>query len=656
MKIKCLIFSILIFAFPLCALTKPPELTPHSTRKKAEEIFEAHFKCKKFTPELARRTLQNYLEELDPAKIYLIEKEVIDWIDPSEALLKQIVLNFKKENFSLFDQIYDSMVSAIDRRSQIELKIADQELVKVDLSDFNEGVWAKSEQELEERLLKLRSFQLEAAEKLNFETKEQLVKRLHKRRISREQEILQKDQKDRQKQQMAFFLKALASALDSHTVYFTPSEANQFMIQIQQRLFGIGAKLRDDLNGFTIVHFVEGGPSDRDGRLKVGDRIIAVDHEPVVGMDIAEAVELVRGPQETAVTLTILREGFGEEEQKKTEKLEFKIIRGEIVLKESRFESTTLPYGDGVIGHVRLFSFYQDPNQSSAFDVKKAIEEMKEQNRLKGVILDLRGNAGGLLPQAVAVAGLFIKKGVVVSTKDSGGNMQHLRNFDPTPVWDGPLVVLTNKGSASSSEIVAQTLQDYGCALLVGDPSTWGKGSYQTFTVEGVDGFSINPQGEYKVTRGLYYTVSGKSPQLRGALVDIPVPGGLTEVKIGESETKFPLESDTIKPNFQDKLLDIHPFHRLKMKRHYQLGLQSRLTTYKPYIETLKKNSERRIQKNKNYQNFLTEIKKEKEDESRAEGYGQNDLQLEETVCIMKDLLLLIGLKATEQIKTPSAA
>lgn len=662
MKIKYLIFSVLIFIPPLFGLTKPPELTPHSTRKKAEEIFEAHFKCKKFNPELGHRILQNYLEELDPAKIYLIEKEVIDWIQPSEALLKQIVLDFEKEDFSLFDQIYNLMVSAIDRRGHIELKIADQEPVKVDLSDFKERGWAKSEQKLEERLLKLRSLQLEAAEKLSFETKEQFVKRLHKRRISREQEILQKDQKDRQKQQMAIFLKAFASALDSHTVYFTPSEANQFMIQIQQRLFGIGAKLRDDLNGFTIVHFVEGGPSDRDGRLKVGDRIIAVDHEPVVGMDIAEAVELVRGPQETAVTLTILREVIDEKKERKKEKLEFKIIRGEIVLKESRFESTTIPYGDGVIGHVRLFSFYQDPHQSSASDVKKAIEEMKEQKTLKGVILDLRGNAGGLLPQAVAVAGLFIKKGVVVSTKDSQGNMQHLRNFDSTPVWDGPLVVLTNKGSASSSEIVAQTLQDYGRALLVGDPATWGKGSYQTFTVEGLDGISINPQGEYKVTRGLYYTVSGKSPQLQGALVDIPVPGGLTELKIGESETKFPLESDTIKPNFQDRLLDIHPFHRIKMKRHYQVGLQSRLTTYKPYLETLKKNSKSRIQNNKNYQNFLDEIKKGEGDESGGEGYGQNDLQFEETVCIMKDLLLLTGLKAIEQMRpkqikeTPCAA
>jgi len=649
MHIKLLILSILIIFFPFSAHTNPPQLTPHLTRKKAEEIFKAHFKCKKFNPELAHRLLENYLEELDPAKVYLLENEVQSWVNPSEALLKEVVDNFKKADFSIFNQIYETMVHAIERRNLLEAEIDNAQLPDVHVRELQAFDWAKDTDELKERLLKLRALQIEAAENLDFETKEQFVKRLNKRRIHREQEILQKDLTNRQRQQLTCFLKAFALSLDSHSAYFTPMEANQFMVQFQQRLFGIGAKLRDDLNGFTIVHFVEGGPSMRDGRLKVGDRIIAVDHEPVVGMDILEAVSLIRGFENTPVTLTVLRE-IGENEGKKVEKLEFEMLRGEIILKEARLQSTTVPYGDGVIGHIRLFSFYQDPKNSSAIDLKKAIEEIKTQHQLKGIILDLRGNAGGLLPQAVAVTGLFIKKGIVVSTKDSEGRTHHLRNFDPTLAWDGPLVVLTNKGSASAAEIVSQTLQDYGRALLVGDPSTWGKGSYQTFTLDVSQGKRVNSEGEYKVTRGLYYTVSGKSPQLVGAQADIPVPGGLTEVKIGECQAKFPLGNDTISPNFHDQLLDIHPLHRGKMRRYYKQGLQKRLTMYEPHLEILKHNSKVRIEQSRNYQNFLTEMKKETHDPETAERYGQNDLQLEETICIMKDLIFL-----GKQVQTSAA-
>lgn len=640
MKIKPLIFSILLLFFICFVEAKPPELTPHLTRKKSEEIFKAHVTYKKLSPELAQRILQNYLEELDATKTYLLESEVVKWNNPSEELLNQLVSNYRKEDFVIFDEIYETMVKAIERRNRLEAEIADQQLPQTSVNEFKDLKWASTEAELKERLLKLRALQLETAEKLDFETKDQFIQRVNKRRISREQEVLQDNLQDRHKQQLACFLKAFTSALDNHTVYFTPTEANQFMIQVQQRLFGIGAQLRDDLNGFTLVRLIEGGPATREGKLKVNDRVIAVNHEPVVGMDIVEAVELIRGPKGTAVTLTILRE-FGEETPKKTEKLDIEIIRDEIVLKETRFESETVPYGDGVIGHIRLFSFYQDPNYSSAADLKKAMEEMKEKYNLKGVVLDLRNNAGGILPQAVAVTGLFIKKGIVVSIKDSNGNIQHLRNFESDLTWDGPLLVLTNKGSASAAEIVAQTLQDYGRAVLVGDPSTWGKGSYQTFTLDSSNANKVNPQGEYKVTRGLYYTVSGKSPQLTGTKVDIEVPGGLTEAEIGEAQAKFPLENDEISPNFQDSLSDIHPFHRGKMMRYYKKDLQERMTIYEPYMATLKSNSQIRVQNNKNYQNFLKEIKKEEFDAESVEKYGQNDLQLEETMNIMKDLVLL---------------
>lgn len=642
MIFKRLIFSVLITAFSVLAEAKPPELTPHTTHKKAEEIFKSHVTHKELNPEITSRALKNYLEELDPTKTYLLASEVAAWEEPKEELLQSLVSDYKKQNFEPYEEKYELMINAIKRRNNLETKIAKLPTPSnAKATDFKDLTWADNEKELENRLLTLRALQLETAEQLEIDSKDHFMQRLSKRRTSREDEVIQGGKKKLQKQQMlVYFLKSFSSALDSHTVYFTPQEANQFMVQVQQRLFGIGAQLRDDLTGFTLVRLLEGGPALRDGHLKAGDKIIAVNHEPVAGMDIIEAVDLIRGPKGTAVGLTVVRES-SEGEEKKTEKFDIEVIRDEIVLKETRFETEKIPYGDGVIAYLRLFSFYQDPNDSSASDLKKALEEIRKNEKLLGVVLDLRGNAGGLLPQAVAVTGLFIKKGVVVSVKDSEGNIQHLRNFDGTLTWDGPLLVLTNKGSASAAEIVAQTLQDYGRALLIGDPYTWGKGSYQLFTLEAGNVNKINPQGEYKVTRGLYYTVSGKSPQLTGTKVDIEIPGSLTELEIGESFAKFPLENDEIAPNYVDTLADIHPFHRGKMMRMYKKDQQKKIDLYGTHLEVLRKNSSQRIKQNRNYQSFLKEVKKEEFDVDDMERYGQNDLQLEESLNVMKDLILM---------------
>ncbi|MDN3508678.1 MAG: S41 family peptidase [Candidatus Neptunochlamydia sp.] len=642
MIIKRLIFSILFISFLTLAEAKPPELTPHTTHKKAEEIFKNHVSHKALNQEIASRAIKNYLEELDPTKTYFLSSEIASWENPNGELLDRLISDYKKENFESYEEVYQVMIEAIKRRNSLEKKIAKLSLPEnPKTSDFKDITWAQDEKELETRLLTLRALQLETADQLEIDSKEQFMQRLNKRRTSREDEVIQGGKKKLQNQQMlAYFLKGLSSALDSHTVYFTPQEANQFMVQMQQRLFGIGAQLRDDLTGFTLVRLLEGSPALRDGHLKVGDKIIAVNHEPVAGMDIIEAVDLIRGPKGTAVGLTILRES-GEGKEKKTEKFDTEVIRDEIVLKETRFEVGKVPFGNGMIAHFHLFSFYQNPNDSSALDLKNAIEEFKKNENLLGVVLDLRGNAGGLLPQAVAVTALFIKKGIVVSVKDSKGNIQHLRNFDGTLTWDGPLVVLTNKGSASAAEIVAQTLKDYGRALLVGDLYTWGKGSYQLFTLERGNVNKINSQGEYKVTKGLYYTVSGKSPQLTGTKVDIEIPGGLTGLKIGESFANFPLENDEIAPNYIDNLADIHPFHRGKIMRMYKKDQQQKLDLYGSHIETLKENSTCRIDQNRNYQNFLKEIKKGEFGAENMGKYGQNDLQLEESLNVMKDLILM---------------
>ena len=637
---------IFVFLIAFSALyAKPADITPKETHQKLEEIMKLHASQKMLNETMVKRSLINFIDEMDPTKTYFIESDIKEWLEPSDALVERVIKDYKEDKFTEFERIHSEMIKAIARRHTLEKQINLDDLPKdVKAKEFKDMKWAQNTDDLMTRLARVRSLQIESSAKFNEEVKEKSIQRITKRQQKFEEDITNPDPVLRERFILSDVMKAITSALDTHTTYFTPEEAQQFMISVQQRLFGIGAQLRDDLNGFTITKIIEGGPAFTNKELKVNDRVIAVNGEPVVGMDIVDAVELIRGEEYTPVTLTVIRESEVEGKKEKIEeKKDITILRGEVVLKETRFETDIEPYGDGVIGYVRLYSFYQDPESSSSDDIQKAIEKLKSEHNVLGLIFDLRYNTGGLLSQAVGVAGQFITKGVVVSIKDETGEVQHLRDLDGKTVFNGPLFVLINRASASASEIVAQTLQDYGRALVVGDDHSFGKGSFQTFTLNTTKNDHVNPKGEYKVTRGRYYTVSGKTPQLNGVISDITVPGPLSETEIGEKFAKFPLESDKIKENFDDDLSDIPFYQRDKIKSLYKFDLQKKVDIYGPYLEMLKKNSAYRIEHDKNYQTFLKEIKKnEVDEESASEKFGQNDIQLNESYNIMRDLLFLM--------------
>jgi carboxyl-terminal processing protease len=631
----------LLALFSLAAEPKVPLIAPKDVKTKLDEIFKAHVTYKQMTPQLAERALANFIDELDPSKTYLLAPEIDQWIHPDPSLLDTIASGFKQWDVTPFETIYSLMLRAIERRGEIEQKIATLPLpTDVTGDEFKDLGWADTEEALADRLLRIRALQIQAAAKLEEASKELFTARIEKRRINREQELTGASPDERSRLVLSYLLKAVTSALDSHTNYFTPAEANQFMIQVQQRLFGIGAQLRDNLDGLTVMRILENSPASQSNKLKINDKIIAVNKEPIVGMDIGEAVELIRGEKGTPVSLTILRDVGGDE--KSQEKLEIELVRGEVVLEDSRLETAIEPFGDGALIALKLYSFYQDPKYSSAADIRKAIENAQQEHDIKGVLLDLRGNAGGLLSQAVAVTGLFINRGVVVSVKDNNGKLQHLRELDGKPTWEGPLVVLVNRASASAAEIVAQTLQDYGRAIIIGDQETFGKGSFQTFTLDAVNSPKINPQGEYKVTRGRYYTVSGKSPQLVGVQSDVVVPGLLSSLEIGEKFAKFPLENDTIEPHFEDDLSDLSPIHRLQLGPLYKHNKQEKLTRYQAFLDKLQRNSAKRIDNNKNYKQFLAEIEKKNFDSESIELFSQADLQFQEALNVLKDLVFLL--------------
>lgn len=643
-SIRIVLLFTLVCGYPCYVHAKVPNLNSQTASKKIKEIMRLHATYKEMTPQLLKRTFVNYLEEIDPTKTYFIESDIHKWLEPTDEYVNEALKQFNEADFSAFKEIDEVMVKAIERRRELEKRINIEDLPKhVNANEFKDMKWLDSEEELLARITRIRGLQLEAAAKLNDELKEKSLQRIAKHQVKDEDEFLNKDPGYQEKLMLSYLIKAVASSLDTHTSYFTPEEATQFMISVQQRLFGIGAQLRDDLNGFTVVKIIEGGPAAEGKLLKPKDRIIAINGEPVVGMDIVDVVELIRGEAKTPVTLTVIRE---DPDTKAEEKLDLIVKRGEVVLKESRYEVSYEPYGDGVIAYLRLFSFYQDPDSSSASDLTKAINELKQKHKILGMILDLRSNSGGMLTQAVAVTGLFITKGTVVSIKDENGTISHLRDIDGKTVYDGPLIVMINRTSASASEIVAQTLQDYGRALIVGDDHSYGKGTFQTFTLNSSEGGVVNPEGEYKVTRGKYYTVSGKSPQLTGVQSDLVVPGAYSEAEIGEKFAKFPLENDSIRENYDDDLSDIPFTQRTKIRMLYKFDLQPKLTMYEKYKAKLKNNSETRIEKDKAYQAFLTDLKKKdkeivEEETSATEKVQQVDFQLLEAYNIMRDLIFM---------------
>ena len=645
--LRHILFSCILLLFAPSLFAKPLPITQKETKGKIEEILKAHVCHHVLTKELIERAFSNFLEEIDPNKIYLLNSEVAPWKHPTEELLEKTLVDYQEGNFFSFYEIYALMIHGIERRQRLEKEIAKATLPeRVTSAEFKDLQWAGSKEELQERILRLKSLQAKVAEKVVTQEKEQFLKRLEKRRNLREAKFL--DGEEKEQLVLVHVLKAISSALDSQTLYLTPNEATALMMQVQQKLYGIGAQLRDDLDGLTIVRFLEGGPASRHSKLKEGDKIIVVNHEPVLGMEIEEAVSLIRGPIGSKVLLTMIR-GERTSEGKSEEPFDVEITRGEIVLEDSRVETTLEPYGDGMIAIAHLFSFYHDGKNSSASDLAAAIQSVKQKYSLKGIILDLRNNGGGQLQQAVAVTGLFISPGVVVSVKDNTEKLQKLRHAENSKIWSGPLIVLTNRLSASAAEIVAQTLQEYGRAIVVGDPETFGKGTFQSFTLEAASYGKVNPKGEYKVTRGWYYTVSGKSPQLVGVRPHIIAPGPFAEMEIGEKYAKYPVGTDEISASFEDDLSDLPPLYRIQLQHYYHKQKQTIEKTYETYIEQLRKNSSLRIEQNTDYKAFLSEIAKKRGGDEEGANTSQSDLQLQESLNVMKDLLFMLQSTASEK-------
>ncbi len=384
-----------------------------------------------------------------------------------------------------------------------------------------------------------------------------------------------------QQEVLEIYLTSLAHVYDPHTDYFNPRQAENFAIGMNLSLFGIGAVLQSDMEGYCKIAELKPGPAMNSKKIKSGDRIVAVAQSnappvDVVDMNLNKIVQMVRGPKGTEVRLTLVSS------DNTSDRWEVSLIRDEIKLDEQAAKAKVidLPSADGRtvrVGVIDLPSFYvpmdtgagrkpdandSDPHYTSK-DVARLLAKLKKED-VKGVILDLRRNGGGSLEECVKLTGLFIKDGPVVQVNGPGGEPFQDEDDDPRMQYDGPLIVLTSRFSASASEILAGALQDYNRALIVGDLSTHGKGTVQQLNPLRMwipESVVTNNPGTLKITKAKFYRASGKSTQLNGVASDIVLPSKLNYAKdIGEASLDSALPYDTVKSAHFEKFNYVQPY------------------------------------------------------------------------------------------------
>ncbi len=655
------------FAFKLTSSTPDHQFERENIQQVMQQIFDQHIEERGISTKIVQSSINNYLEQFDPDKIYLLESEVEPYRQLSESRLQQILSQYKNSDFTVYTELNTLIQKAIVRAREIREKL---EKDKAHLfkkgkhtASSNNEAYAKTVKELEGRIKdnmvtyivqQKRRF----GENMIMKHPHKTIERYNDHLLVTEEQYLYQDDlgnplplSEKENLFVLHVLKALARGLDTQTEVMSPREAYEMRIRLEKGFPGIGVILQQLPQGIYITRLVEGGPAIKSGKIRINDRIIEVNNKPVAKSSMEEVVELLQGNNGSKVKLLLerkVKEGY----RYVNRTIPITLTREMIPIAEDRVETSYETVGNGIIGKITLNSFYRGTNGiSSVEDVRQAIETLDKQGNMRGLVLDLRENYGGFLTEAVKVAGLFITNGVIVTARYADGQEKVYRDIDSQVAYDGPLIVLTSKATASAAEIVAQALQDYGVALVVGDEQTYGKGTIQSQTVTGDQGTSY-----FKVTVGKYYAPSGNTPDHKGVLADIVVPSQFTHLNLRDEHLEFANTNDIIAPALDDKLKGVPSAHQDWYLKYYVPTLQARQKEWNQMLPTLRNNSSYRIAHNKNYQHFLkqsgsidqdnteTTDQSDEEDESMAalrKNFGVEDLQMIEAVNIVKDMIIL---------------
>jgi carboxyl-terminal processing protease len=557
-RFRSLLPLLLILLLPVSSMAA--NLTCSRLPLLMERFLANHYAMKSMTGEIKTHTVDQTIKGLDPSKTLLYESDV----ERLKPVLQGVFVRMQSGDCAVLQQVYDMLVARARENEVMVKKILGPDYRLDETAELNTNVnkrpYVKTTGEKQGLLKKVVQFQIENALLSGTdlaEAKKQLIHRFElqtMRVVERNPEKL-----------ITNVAESFARALDPHTSYLSPENLDDLRIHMQLSLEGIGALLSSD-NGFAVIEeLIPGGGAERSGLLKPKDKIIAVAQEGekplnVIDMDLRDIIKMIRGKKGTQVTLTIMRQA------ERTERFDATITRDKIDIKEQEakitYETRTVNGRQYNFGVIDLPSFYGDEkeNKSCYEDVKSLLAEAG-QRHVDGIVLDLSRNGGGLLTEAVRLAGLFLGKGEIVATKDSRGQVTILANDsaaaktkgdkrnmitfpaeDPRKLYTGPLVVLTSRLSASASEIVAGTLKDYHRAVIVGSDHTFGKGSVQEITP-----FPLG-LGGMKVTTGLYFLPGGRSTQKMGVEADVRLPLWSTLEDIGETELDYPLPVQAITP------------------------------------------------------------------------------------------------------------
>ena len=517
-------------------------------------LEEHHYNAKRLDDGMAKEMLKNYLNALDYNHFFFLQSDIDGFQHFSTELDEDLILG----NIQPALAIYRVFSNRLEQASLAVKDLLQENYAFVGTDtmviDRHESPWPATELERRDLLRQHVKFEL-LEERLNKEKPEAAIKT-----INRRYDTLLRNLHETDLDTIAgVYLNSLAALYDPHTQYLPPSSAEDFAINMRLSLSGIGAVLESKDGYAKIVSIVPGGPAALDKRLKVNDRIVSVAQEDgpmvdVVDMKLNRVVQQIRGKKGTQVRLRIIPADAPDSSIRS----EITLIRDEIKLTEQEAKAKIIthpsPGGPVRLGYIDLPSFYLDQQggpagKSSSRDVRKLLGKLQTE-KVAGLILDLRQNTGGSLQEAITLTGLFIDEGPVVQVKDPQGRISVGRDPEHGVAFDGPMVVLVNHSSASASEILAAALQDYGRALIVGDQSTFGKGTVQQLLMLDellpLKHHDATGVGQLKLTIQKFYRVSGGATQSHGVTPDIVLPSMLDAVKFGENYLPHYLPYDEI--------------------------------------------------------------------------------------------------------------
>ena len=545
-----------------------------------QALEQAHFRPQQLNDEFSKAVYYSYLDALDGSKRIFVQSD----IDQLKGYVTKLDDDIKVRNLDFFylsSKLFrNALIKSEGYYKEVIGKPQDLKSNQTVELDSKKISFAKNDAELKTNWTKLIQYELisRMAEKLDLQEKDPKYKKsiseLQKETIEKIKETYDdyffRLKKLDDKVWFESYLNAITGYFDPHSNYFSPKDKEDFDMNMSGKYEGIGARLGQEKEFTRVTNIIPGGPAAKNGELEVDDLLLRVTQdggEPkeVIGLRVDEVITHIRGKKGTGLTISV--------KKKDGNIKDIHLIRDEVILEEGYAKSSIIevPGSTDKIGYVSLPAFYSDfedrNGKSCARDVATEISKCQAKGA-KGIILDLRYNGGGSLTEVVDMVGEFIETGPVVQVKSKTGNPYVMNDRNSSVQYDGPILVMTNTYSASASEILAAALQDYKRAVVVGSPSTFGKGTVQRFfpldkMVNGLQEYK--PLGEIKISVQNFYRINGGSTQLRGVNPDIVLADNFKYLNIGEKEYDHPMEwSEINKLNYNQNVYIVDNLDQIK--------------------------------------------------------------------------------------------